>query len=71
MRIRVEDGVIVFPYDSIGRTASAQGVFQAVELGAKDDKHKNAKDEHAECAAGAHKKGNVIYQIAGTGAVIN
>jgi hypothetical protein len=32
VRIKVEDGVIVFPYTSMGHEASAEGVFEAIKL---------------------------------------
>jgi hypothetical protein len=32
VRIKVEDGVIVFPYTAMGKKASAEGVFDAVNL---------------------------------------
>lgn len=32
VRIKVEDGVMVFPYTSMGHEASAQGVFEAIKL---------------------------------------
>ena len=32
VRIKVEDGVIVFPYESMGHRAAAEGVFEAVKL---------------------------------------
>ena len=32
VRIKVDDGVIVFPYESMGHKAAAQGIFEAVKL---------------------------------------
>ena len=32
VRIKVEDGVIVFPYESMGHHAAAEGTFEAVKL---------------------------------------
>ena len=32
VRIKVDDGVIVFPYTSMGKKASAEGVFDAITL---------------------------------------
>jgi hypothetical protein len=32
IRIKVDDGVIVFPYTSMGKRASAEGVFDAITL---------------------------------------
>ncbi len=32
VRIKVEDGVIVFPYEAMGKKAAAEGVFDAITL---------------------------------------
>ena len=32
LRVKVEDGVIVFPYTSMGHKAAAEGVFEAIKL---------------------------------------
>ncbi len=32
VRIKVDDGVIVFPYEAMGKKASAEGVFEAIAL---------------------------------------
>ena len=32
IRVKVEDGVIVFPYESMGHRAAAEGIFEAVKL---------------------------------------
>jgi hypothetical protein len=32
VRIKVDDGVIVFPYEAMGKKASAEGVFEAITL---------------------------------------
>jgi hypothetical protein len=68
VRIKVEDGVIVFPYDAMGSKASAEGVFEAIEVESEEETHQG--EDHSNCTAGAHKKNNVFYQIRGTGAVI-
>jgi len=74
IRIKVEDGEIVFPKDGAGRTAVAEGKFsksvltkeQAVERAKEEAKEKGAKFDPASV------KGPVTtYQIQGTGAVIN
>jgi hypothetical protein len=90
VRIKVEDGVIVFPYTAMGKTASAEGVFDSIEVepaadeGAAEVDHaehagsgeaegencdKTAEGKKAGCDA--PKKGNTIYLINGTGAVIH
>ncbi|HSN55589.1 MAG TPA: DUF4920 domain-containing protein [Candidatus Sulfomarinibacteraceae bacterium] len=55
VRIKVEDGVIVFPYTAMGKKASAEGVFEAialtpeqVEARAQAQKAAEAGHEHAE-----------------------
>jgi hypothetical protein len=62
VRLKVDDGVIVFPVSAKGRRVSAEGVFQAVG------------DEEGKEAAGEHKKhdanASAQYQIKATGAVI-
>ena len=64
VRLKVDDGVIVFPMTAKGKKVSAQGVFQAV--GAMDAASKEAAGEQAkqDPNASAH------YQIKTTGAVI-
>jgi hypothetical protein len=64
VRLKVEDGVIVFPVTAKGRKVSAEGVFE--EIGAKDAHGSEAAGEHAKHDAAASKK----YQIKATGAVI-
>lgn len=62
LRLKVDDGVIVFPVSAKGRTAVAQGVVKAVEAG----------DHHAADHAGEHAaaKAATRYQLEVTGAVI-
>jgi hypothetical protein len=83
VRIKVEDGVIVFPYESLGHRAAAQGVFEAIRLSpeqvaarAAAAGHGHGPDEPCEqgigpkagCDAPVHN--DTIYLIRGTGAVI-
>ena len=64
VRLKVEDGVIVFPVTAKGKKVSAQGVLEEIAAG---DEHANeAAGEHAKHDAAASKK----YQIKATGAVI-
>jgi hypothetical protein len=62
VRLKVDDGVIVFPVSAKGKKVSAQGVVEEV----KDEEGKEAAGEHAKHDASASKK----YQIKATGAVI-
>jgi hypothetical protein len=64
VRLKVEDGVIVFPITAKGKRVSAQGVFE--EIGAKDSHGQEAAGEHAKHDASAVKQ----YHIAATGALI-
>jgi len=52
VRIKVEDGVIVFPYTAMGKKASAEGVFEAITLTPEQSKARaaaqQAEHKHAE-----------------------
>jgi hypothetical protein len=86
VRIKVEDGVIVFPYTSMGHEAQAEGIFEAIKL-TPDQIEASAATEHG------HEEGatcdrstppsptadadcdlppvkEYVYVIRGTGAVI-
>lgn len=74
IRIKVDDGVIVFPIEAKGSQAVAEGVFTKIEM-TPEQATKYAKHEAEErgLKPDAAKKANaptVVYQIAGTGAVI-
>ena len=62
VRLKVDDGVIVFPVSAKGKKVSAEGVFEEV-AGAEN---KEAAGEHAKHDPSASKQ----YQIKATGAVI-
>ena len=62
VRLKVEDGVIVFPVSAKGKKVSAQGTFEAV--GTADAKE--AAGEHAK----QDPKASAAYQIKATGAII-
>jgi len=64
VRLKVEDGEIVFPISAKGKNVSAEGVFE--EIGGADAHAKQAAGEHAKHDAAASK----TYQIKATGAVI-
>ena len=62
VRLKVDDGVIVFPVSAKGRKVSAEGVFEALA----DAEAKQAAGEH-----GQHDpKASTQYQIKATGAII-
>lgn len=74
IRIKVNDGDIVFPKDGAGRGVVAEGKFSKSEL-TKEQAIEQAKEEAHEKGVKfdpATVKGPVtVYQIQGTGAVIN
>jgi hypothetical protein len=63
VRLKVEDGVIVFPISAKGKEVSAEGVFEAV---GGDAHNKEAAGEHAH----QDPKASAEYQIKATGALI-
>ena len=73
IRIKVNDGEIVFPGEAVGKTAVAEGTFTKTEL-TREQAAANAKHEAEEQGRkfdpASVKSGTVIYQIRGTGAVI-
>jgi hypothetical protein len=64
VRLKVEDGVIVFPMTAKGKQVAAQGTFERV--GANDEEGKEAAAEHAKHQA----KATATYQLKATGAII-
>ena len=62
VRLKVEDGVIVFPVSAKGKKVSAEGVFEKVGAG----EAKEAAGEHAK----QDPKASQEYQIKATGAII-
>lgn len=69
VRLKVEDGVIVFPVSAKGKAVSAQGVFE--KIAATDAEGKEAAAEHAKhqaAAGGQQTAGHGAHQAAGHGA---
>jgi hypothetical protein len=64
VRLKVEDGVIVFPMSAKGKKVSAEGVFEVVR--ANDMEAREAAGEHAKQDPNASPQ----YQIKATGAII-
>jgi hypothetical protein len=64
VRVKVEDGAIVFPVSAKGKKVSAEGVFEVVRMG--DMEAKEAAGEHAKQDPNASPQ----YQIKATGAII-
>jgi len=69
IRIKVEDGVIVFPATSMGHKASAEGVFTGIPISALEKKHQEHEGEKHE-ACDSKPEGAMVYFIKGTGAEI-
>jgi hypothetical protein len=73
VRIKVEDGVIVFPKDSVGKTAVAEGVFTRLQMTREQaiEQAKHEAEMNKRTLEPSGIKGAVtIYQIQGTGAVV-
>lgn len=73
IRIKVEDGEIVFPKDAVGKTAIAEGKLTKISL-TKEQAIAQAKHEAEERGAKfkpeSVKGPTVMYQIQGSGAVL-
>jgi Domain of unknown function (DUF4920) len=67
LRLKVDDGVIVFPVTAKGHTAVAQGVFERV--GGTPDSHEAAA-EHAKQAPATLAEVSRTYQIKASGALV-
>jgi hypothetical protein len=74
IRIKVDDGEIVFPLDAKGKHAVAEGVFAKMEITPEQalEHAKHLAEEKGEKFDPAKAKDlpTVVYQIQGTGAVI-
>ena len=73
MRVKVNDGEIVFPKNSVGRTAIAEGVLKKLVLTKEQAvaraRHE-ADEQHRKFNPDSVKTGVTIYQIQGSGAVM-
>lgn len=73
IRIKVKDGEIVFPKESSGKQATAEGVFTKIEM-SKEQAIAQAKHEAEEQGRtfdpSSVKSGKVTFQIQGAGAVV-
>jgi hypothetical protein len=79
LRIKVDDGVIVFPVTAKGKKASAEGVIEKVDVAAEAQHHAEmaaqaTKDataaQSATKPAAAHAEPTATYQLKATGAVV-
>lgn len=69
MRLKVDDGVIVFPMSAMGHKASAEGVVEAIVV-SEAQAAEMAKEHAKEGAADRMPKAGTLYQIKGTGAIV-
>ncbi|MBA3948430.1 MAG: DUF4920 domain-containing protein [Acidobacteria bacterium] len=67
VRLKVEDGVIVFPVSAKGKAVSAQGTFERIK--AEDAEGKEAASEHAKHQA-KPEAATATYQLKATGAIV-
>jgi hypothetical protein len=67
VRLKVEDGVIVFPVSAKGKAVSAQGTFERIK--ADDVEGNEAASEHAKHEA-KPKAATAKYQLKATGAIV-
>ena len=73
LRIKVRDGDIVFPESSIGKMAIAEGKLMKLELSKEQviaARRHEAEEQGRSFDPASVQSGQVIYQIAGTGAMI-
>ena len=73
LRIKVNDGDIVFPKEAVGKMAVAEGKLEKSVLTREQTiaraKHE-ADEQGRKFDPASIKSGSVVYQIAGTGAVL-
>jgi hypothetical protein len=73
LRIKVDDGVIVFPLDAKGKVATAEGIFTRIDVPAErvaEMKRHEAEEKGVPFDPKSVKGPEVVYQIRGTGAVV-
>jgi hypothetical protein len=73
IRVKVNDGEIVFPKESVGKTAIAEGKLAKLELTREQaiaHARHEAEEQGRKFDPASVKSGITIYQISGTGAVI-
>lgn len=73
IRVKVDDGVIVFPLEAKGKHAIAEGVFEKIELSMEQTlkyREHHAQEHGEEFDPATVTEPLVFYQIKGSGAVI-
>lgn len=70
LKVKVEDGVIVFPQDAKGKKALVEGTIEVVKAESECGGHEGeeAKADEGGCCSGS--KSAKVYQLRGLGAVI-
>jgi hypothetical protein len=73
IRVKVEDGEIVFPMEAKGKTALVEGEIYSFVMKDPECTGEHAEGENADkkCEHESNDKCETIYQIKGIGAVIN
>jgi hypothetical protein len=73
IRVKVDDGVIVFPLGAKGKHAIAEGVFVKIEMSMEETlkyREHHAKEHGEEFDPSTVTEPLVFYQLKGSGAVI-
>ena len=70
LRIKVEDGVIVFPLSAKGKKASAEGVIEKVDVAGEAAHHEAMVAKDPKMAKEAHAETPAAFQLKATGAVV-
>lgn len=70
IKIKVEDGVIVFPKEAKGKTALVEGVVALVKAEGCEDKEMAEKKDGEDAGCCSKDKTKKAYQIEGIGAVV-
>lgn len=70
IKIKVEDGVIVFPKEAKGKTALVEGVVALVKAEGCGDKEMAEKKDGEDAGCCSKDKTKKAYQIEGIGAVV-
>jgi hypothetical protein len=69
VRLKVDDGVIVFPVSAKGRRAEAQGIVERVTPA--DAEGREAAGEHARQTGKSATAASIVWHVKATGAVVH
>lgn len=73
LRVKVNDGDLVFPKESVGKSATAEGILARITLTKQQaiaQARHEAEEQGRKFNPASVKSGAVIYQLKGAGAVI-